>query len=133
MAVAQSIDIPEVVRQTEEFCKMLRDVNAKHEQLSQRVAELDIEVKDIYHEIERPRCNAKERNKLSTKLQKALGERRALKDKLKALKPVIAFCESDKYTHLTGVLGNYLASARAAAETEQLRRHLAEMYRGGTV
>jgi len=103
----------EILSCVELIATLQREILESRNQALARIEELERDERDILHELERPRCQYKERAKLATQLQAVLAERRKLKDWLnKDAKGIIAALESSSGVNAIKWIDGLLGVAR---------------------
>lgn len=82
------------------------------------IEEMERQLNDIVHRMERPDCTYRERSRLATKMANIRRERRKLKDWLKVHQAYFQYIGSDDGKRIQNMLGNFIGIGRRVEEVK---------------
>lgn len=94
------------------FLKLMEDVQRDYAYNGEQVERINKLTQDYLHSLELDGLNYKERAKIATRLSKARQERRAHKDMVEVLEPLVSFLENDKGKTLINLMREVLGKTR---------------------
>jgi len=112
------------------FCKMLEEAKSNYEWNVSEVNRLDKLTQDYLHILELENLDYRERAKVATKLAKCRRERRASKDTVEILEPLIRFLESEKGKSMTNLMQEVLGKTRKVEERMENRTYRYKVLKG---
>lgn len=96
------------------FLKLMEDVQRDYAYNGEQVDRINKLTQDYLHSLELDGLDYKGRAKIATRLSKARQERRAHKDMVEVLEPLVLFLESDKGKTLINLMREVLGKTRKA-------------------
>lgn len=105
------------------FCKMLEEVKQDYNWNYDEVNKLEKLTQDYLHKLEFGGLTYKERAKIATQLSICRQQRRASKDTVETLRPLIDFLESDKGKNFSNTLKDVLGQTRKIEEKMEYRTY----------
>lgn len=99
-----------------DFCKMVEGAKTDYQWNKDEVNRLDRLTQDYLHMLELDGLDYKQRAKVATKIAKCRQERRASKDTVEILEPLIQFLDSDKGRNMMNLMREVLGKTRKVEE-----------------
>lgn len=106
------------------FCRLLEGAQKDYTWNYNAVNQLDKLTQDYLHSLELGGFDYGERAKLATKLTKCRQNRRACKDTVEILEPLVQFLDSDKGKALFNLLREVLGKTRKVEERMETRTYV---------
>lgn len=106
------------------FLKLMDDVQRDYTYNSEQVNLIDKLTQDYLHSLELDGLDYKGRAKVATQLARARQERRAHKDMVVVLEPVVQFLDSDKGRTLLNLMREVLGKTRKAESYLETRAYI---------
>lgn len=107
---------PQYSTKISSICKELDNAKRDYEWSYSEVARLDRLTQDYLHKLELENLNYKERAKVATQLQNCRQLRRAHKDTVTILEPLVQYLDTDRGRNLKNLLGEVLGKTRKVEE-----------------
>lgn len=104
-----------------EFCKMMEDASKDYEWNFNEVNRMDKLTQDYLHKLELDDLDYSERAKIATQLMQCRKSRRACKDTVEVLRPLVEFLESDRGKNLYNLVREALGKTRKVEERMETR------------
>lgn len=123
MSVKKQDKNPQFSTHISEFCNVLTKARGDYEWNKDEVNRLDRLTQDYLHKLELEGLSYNERAKVATQLAKCRQLRRASKDTVEILEPLIQFLESDKGRGMINVLREALGKTRKVEERMENRTY----------
>lgn len=106
------------------FLEMAEDARRDYEWNYEQVGIMDKLTQDYLHKLELETLDYKERAKIATKLTKCRRDRRACKDTVEVLEPLVQFLESDKGKNLFNLMRETLGKTRKVEKSMETRAYI---------
>lgn len=106
-----------------DFCKMVDTAKSDYEWNKEEVNRLDKLTQDYLHMLELHKLSYQERAKIATKLAKCRQDRRASKDTVEILEPLLQFLESDRGANMMNLIREVLGKTRKVEERMETRTY----------
>lgn len=104
-------------------CKMMDDAIKEYNWSIDQLQKMDALTQDYLHKIELEDIGYAERAKIATKLQDCRRQRRAYKDTIEVLDPLVTWLDSDRGKSLYNLLREVLGKTRKAEERMKTRKY----------
>ena len=114
---------PQFSASISEFCSIVTDALRDYEWNKEEVNRLDKLTQDYLHKLELDELDYKGRAKIATKLTACRQLRRASKDTVEVLEPLIGFIESEKGKNMMNLLRDALGKTRKVEERMESRTY----------
>lgn len=111
-----------------DFCKMVENAKNNYQWNRDEVNRLDRLTQDYLHMLELGGLDYNERAKVATKMAKCRQERRASKDTVEMLEPLIQFLDSDKGRNMMNLMREVLGKTRKVEERMTNRTYRYKVY-----
>ena len=121
MPSKRTADVPKFPPSISEFCSMMEQAQKDYAWNYEQVNYLDRLTQDYLHQLELRDLRYKERAKIATQIAKCRQQRRACKDTVEILDPLIQFLESEKGKTLMNLTREVLGKTRKVEEKMQNR------------
>lgn len=105
------------------FVNMMEDAQKDYAWNYEQVGILDRLTQDYLHKLELENLDYKERAKVATALANCRRQRRACKDTVEVLEPLVQFLESDKGKNLFNLVREVLGKTRKTEERMETRTY----------
>lgn len=106
------------------FCRLMEDAKKDYTWNYNEVNRMDKLTQDYLHKLELDELDYKERAKIATQLTKCRKARRACKDTVEVLEPLVQFLESDKGKNLLNLVREALGKTRKVEERMETRTYI---------
>lgn len=106
------------------FCKLMEDAKSDYSWNFSEVNRMDRLTQDYLHKLELEDLDYKDRAKVATQLAKCRQMRRACKDTVEVLEPLVQFLESDKGKNLLNLVREALGKTRKVEERMETRSYV---------
>lgn len=117
-------DNPKFSNTISAFLKLMDDVQRDYTYNSEQVNLIDKLTQDYLHSLELDGLDYRGRAKVATQLSKARQERRAHKDMVVVLEPIVQFLDSDKGKTLLNLMREVLGKTRKAESYLETRSYI---------
>lgn len=107
----------------EEFLRTMENAQKDYAWAIRKREEQDSLTQDLLHKLELDGLNYKERAKVATALAKCRKDRRACKDTVEILDPLVSFLESEKGRQCFNLVREALGKTRKVEERMKTRRY----------
>ena len=107
-----------------EFCKLMENAQKDYAWNYEQVGRLDRLTQDYLHKLELENLDYRERAKVATALANCRRQRRACKDTVEVLEPLVQFLESDKGKNLFNLVREVLGKTRKTEERMETRTYV---------
>lgn len=121
MSSKKTADVPKFSPSISAFCSMMEQAQKDYAWNYEQVNHLDRLTQDYLHQLELRDLKYKERARIATQIAKCRQQRRACKDTVEILDPLIQFLESDKGKTLMNLTREVLGKTRKVEEKMQNR------------
>lgn len=111
-----------------DFCKMVEDAKSDYQWNKDEVNRLDRLTQDYLHMLELDGLDYRQRAKVATQIVKCRQERRASKDTVETLEPLIQFLDSDKGRNMMNLIREVLGKTRKVEERMTNRTYRYKVY-----
>lgn len=123
MSVKKQDKNPQFSTYISEFCNVLTKAHGDYDWNKDEVNRLDRLTQDYLHKLELEGLSYNERAKVATQLARCRQLRRASKDTVEILEPLIQFLESDKGRGMINILREALGKTRKVEEQMENRTY----------
>lgn len=106
------------------FCRLMEDAQKDYAWNYNEVNRMDKLTQDYLHKLELEDLDYKERGRIATQLTKCRKARRACKDTVEVLEPLVQFLESDKGKNLLNLVREALGKTRKVEERMETRTYI---------
>lgn len=106
------------------FCRLMEDAQKDYAWNYNEVNRMDKLTQDYLHKLELGDLDYKERAKIATQLTRCRQARRACKDTVEVLEPLVQFLESDKGKNLLNLVREALGKTRKVEERMETRTYI---------
>lgn len=106
------------------FCKLMEDAKSDYAWNFSEVNRMDRLTQDYLHKLELEDLDYQERAKIATQLRRCRQARRACKDTIEVLEPLVQFLESDKGKNLLNLVREALGKTRKVEERMETRTYI---------
>lgn len=106
------------------FCKLMEDAKSDYTWNYGEVNRMDRLTQDYLHKLELEDLDYQERAKIATQLRRCRQARRACKDMVEVLEPLVQFLESDKGKNLLNLVREALGKTRKVEERMETRTYI---------
>lgn len=120
----QKSQAPPFSEEISSFCEMMENARKDYMWNSDEVVRMDRLTQDYLHKLELDGLDYKERAKVATQLTKCRQMRRACKDTVEVLEPLIQFLDSDKGKQLLNLMREALGKTRKVEERMRTRKYV---------
>lgn len=124
MSKQQKNTAPQFSQLISSFCKLMEDAKSDYSWNFSEVNRMDRLTQDYLHKLELEDLDYKERAKVATQLAKCRQMRRACKDTVEVLEPLVQFLESDKGKNLLNLVRETLGKTRKVEERMETRTYV---------
>lgn len=128
MSKKQTQQAPQFSTYISEFCNMISRAQDDYRWNKDEVVRLDRLTQDYLHMLELEGHNYKERAKIATQISVCRQERRASKDTVETLEPLIQFLESDRGRNMMNLMREVLGKTRKVEERMENRTYKFKVY-----
>lgn len=128
MSSRKQASVPQFSTYISDFCRMVESAKTDYEWNEAEVNRLDRLTQDYLHMLELNGLDYKERAKVATKLSQCRQLRRASKDTVEILQPLIAFIDSDKGRNMMNLMRETLGKTRRVEEKMENRVYRYKVY-----
>lgn len=115
---------PQFSQSISSFCKLMEDAKSDYAWNFSEVNRMDRLTQDYLHKLELEDLDYKERAKIATQLTRCRQARRACKDTVEVLEPLVQFLESDKGKNLLNLVREALGKTRKVEERMETRTYI---------
>lgn len=129
--MAKKCSIPKFSPVISDFVKMMEEASKDYAWNYEEVNRMDRLTQDYLHKLELDNLDYKERAKVATQIAKCRQARRAYKDTVEVLKPLVEFLESDRGKTLYNLVREALGKTRKVEECMETRTYFPRIL-GGT-
>lgn len=123
MSIKKQDKNPQFSTYISEFCNVLTKARGDYDWNKDEVNRLDRLTQDYLHKLELEGLSYNERAKVATRLARCRQLRRASKDTVEILEPLIQFLESDKGRGMINILREALGKTRKVEERMENRTY----------
>ena len=116
--------LPQFSNTISNFCKLMEDAKSDYAWNYNEVNRMDRLTQDYLHKLELEDLDYKERAKIATQLTRCRQARRACKDTVEVLEPLVQFLESDKGKNLLNLVREALGKTRKVEERMETRTYI---------
>lgn len=106
------------------FCRLMEDAQKDYAWNYNEVNRMDKLTQDYLHKLELEDLDYKERAKVATQLTRCRQSRRACKDTVEVLEPLVQFLESDKGKSLLNLVREALGNTRKVEKRMETRTYI---------
>lgn len=124
MSKQQKNTTPQFSQLISSFCKLMEDAKSDYSWNFSEVNRMDRLTQDYLHKLELEDLDYKDRAKVATQLAKCRQMRRACKDTVEVLEPLVQFLESDKGKNLLNLVREALGKTRKVEERMETRSYV---------
>lgn len=121
-------NVPQFSTHIGDFCHMVAEAKSDYDWNKKEVNRLDQLTQDYLHMLELNGLDYKERAKVATKLSRCRQQRRASKDTVEILEPLIQFLDSDKGKNMMNLVREVLGKTRKVEERMEGRTYRYRVY-----
>ena len=107
-----------------DFCSLLEEAQRDYTWNYEEVNRMDRLTQDYLHALELDHLSYKERARVATQLTRCRQARRACKDTVEILEPLVQFLESDKGKNLMNLVRETLGKTRKVEERMETRTYV---------
>lgn len=122
--MAKRCSVPKFSPVIRDFVKMMEEVPKDYAWNYEEVNRMDKLTQDYLHKLELDNLDYKERAKVATQIAKCRQARRACKDTVEVLKPLVEFLESEKGKALYNLVREALGKTRKVEERMETRTYV---------
>lgn len=115
-----------------DFLKMLDDAAKDYEWNYEEVGRMDKLTQDYLHKLELDGLDYRERAKVATKLAQCRQSRRACKDTVEVLEPLVQFLESEKGRNMCNLVKEALGKTRKVESRMETRVYIPRVLKEGS-
>lgn len=118
-----STSAPKFSETISEFCSMVESARLDYQWNCEEIQRLERLTQDYLHMLELEDLDYRGRARLATQLAKVRRDRRASKDTVEVLRPLVNFLDSDKGRNMMNLVREALGKTRKAEEWLQTRSY----------
>lgn len=113
------MDTTQILLTAECLSKLIRELCENRGMVEAEITDLERAHNEVIHEMEKPSCKYKERNRLATQLANVRKERRKLKDWLYDNRQYFDYIGSDEGKKIRNMLDNLVGRGRKVRKMEE--------------